>query len=294
MGLPRTPAEHSLQISAEIPVGSDSGPVGQAVTLAVTAALQFWAAAAAAPAKLFPVPEPIRFGSRPPASPPPAESSAAPRMERSPQEKSAPGLRRQQPPLRDWAPGIPCHVPCNIPCNIPCKVPCNAPCKIPCNVPCNVPCNGPCSVQCNGRCNVPCNSPSKHPHTALGLSPVPFCAQLSQNIQPCAEQDPSHRAAQRPGPRVCSGTVGPPPHTSTHLIQPCLEMPEPIPEHFIKNVLGRVPVNPHGKLTFVVNLCFLSNMIFSVTFMSDDFKSPGLQSCTAREPTNPAEPHGEL
>lgn len=95
-------------------------------------------------------------------------------------------------------------------------------------------------------------------------------------------------------PRTCSVTVGPLPCTLAHLIQPCLEMPEPIPKHFIKNVLGRRPANPHGKLTFVVNLCFLSNMIFSVTFMFDDFESLGLQFCSAQAPTKLGEVHWEL
>lgn len=88
--------------------------------------------------------------------------------------------------------------------------------------------------------------------------------------------------------------AGPLPCTLAHLIQPCLEMPELIPKHFIKNVLGRRPANPHGKLTFVVNLCFLSNMIFSVTFMFDDFKSLGLQFCSAQAPTKLREVHWEL
>lgn len=77
-------------------------------------------------------------------------------------------------------------------------------------------------------------------------------------------------------------------------VSPCLEMLEPIPKCFIKNVLGKHPVNPHGKLTFAANLCFLSNMIFSVTFMSDDFKALGLQFCSAQAATKPGEVDWEL
>lgn len=72
------------------------------------------------------------------------------------------------------------------------------------------------------------------------------------------------------------------------------EMPELIPEHFIRNVLGGSPDNPHGKLTFVVNLCFLSNTIFPVTFMPDDSKSLGLQFCSAQAPTELGEVCWEL
>lgn len=72
------------------------------------------------------------------------------------------------------------------------------------------------------------------------------------------------------------------------------ETPELIPKRFIRNVLGGSPANPHGKLTFVVNLCFLSNTIFSVTFMPDDFKSLGLPFCSARAPTELGEVCWEL
>lgn len=72
------------------------------------------------------------------------------------------------------------------------------------------------------------------------------------------------------------------------------EMPELIPTCFIRNVLGGSPANPHGKLTFVVNLCFLSNTIFSVTFMPNDFKSFGLQFCSVQAPTELGEVCWEL
>lgn len=71
-------------------------------------------------------------------------------------------------------------------------------------------------------------------------------------------------------------------------------MPELIPERFIRNALGGSPANPHGKLTFVVNLCFLSNTIFAVTFMPDDFKSLGLWFRSARAPTELGEVCWEL
>lgn len=106
------------------------------------------------------------------------------------------------------------------------------------------------------------------------------CSQAPSRVRPPAP-------AQRPWARTCSVTAGPLPCASVRLTRPCLEPPELIPKRFIKNVLGRRPVNPHGELTFVVNLCFLSNMIFSVTFMFDDFKSPGLPFCSAQVPTNP-------